>query len=525
MAKTDTVYSLFGMKTPQEIAQEEFNRRFKYMQGQRSGYQQAGAGIGLFLGGLLGGDSEAMTRAREGEEIIRSTQQEVAQERQQRQQAQQKALDARLGGLEGALATEMGSGMLPEVSAEPSRQQKAIQQYTNQADLYDRMAERLEAGGFIAEADRARTSATEQRVKGFQMQKMIREEQSAIAEERRKQEERINEAQRRQVGADILLRRGKPDMAQAVAEGILPLDTLKDALKEPEAEFKVVGKSLVKIPADGGKPQAVFTPPPEPNTTYTLLTEQEIKANPTLTPGVAYQKNNKTNEITALTGDPKVTQVGDYQVKRSYNDKGELTTSMEIIPGSKTDRELKQRIQATSQGVASKAEKLDLMSEYTDRTIELLEKNPEAAGWQGAAVRDFGKVPFLGALTAGSPTEILDGYLTVIKSNIGFDKLQRMRDESPTGGALGQVAILELIALQNSIAPLEPKVGDKVLIQSLKEIRDTYTKNMEVLANNYTNDVLNQYGMQIAIQYRTVDPVTGKPLQPEGSTADPLGIR
>jgi len=522
MAKPDSVYSLFGMKTPQQVAAEEYKRAFSLRQ-PSDPYQALGQGMGELFGALFRGESEEMKRAKEGEEIIQSTSREFADiQEQERQRAEE------LQTAEGLRGTTIGV-MRPATAQEEADLAEAnkrpeLAQFERNAEMYDMMAQRLQAGGFTNEANQAQMQATEQRVKGFQMQKMIREEESAIAEEQRKVQERQLDAKRRVQAGDILRRRGKPDMATAVESGILPLDTLKDALKEPEADYKVVGGSLIKIDSQG-KPSVAWAPPPEKDTTYTLMTEQEIKANPTLTPGVAYQKNNKTGEVTAVTGDPKVTQVGDYQVNRAYDAEGNLTTSMSIIPGSKTDRELKQRIQATSQGVASKAEKLDLMSTYTDRTIELLEKNPEAAGWQGAAIRDFGDVPFLGALTAGSPTEILDGYLTVIKSNIGFDKLQRMRDESPTGGALGQVAILELIALQNSIAPLEPKVGDKVLIQSLKEIRDNYTKNMEILANNYTNDVLNQYGMQIAIQYRTVDPVTGNPLQPEGSQADPLGIR
>lgn len=522
MAKPDSVYSLFGMKTPQQVAAEEFKRAFSYRPGP-SGYQRAGAGLGKLFTALLAPESEAMKRAKAGEEIIQSTSREFADiQEQERQRAEElQTAEGLRGTTTGVMrpATAQEQADLVEANKRPE-----IAQFKRNAEMYDMMAQRLQAGGFADEASQAQMQATQQRVKGFQMQKMIREEESAIADEQRKAQEQQLDARRRATAGDILRGRGKPDMATAVEQGILPLETIKDALTEPEAEYKVVGKSLVKIPPSG-PPVAVFSPPPETNTTYTLLTEQQIKENPTLTPGVAYQVNNKTQEITAVTGDPKVTQVGDYQVNRAYDENGQLTTSMSVIPGSKTDRELKQRIQATSQGIAGRAEKLDLMSEYTDRTIELLEKNPEAAGWQGAATRDFGKVPFLGALTAGSPTEILDGYLTVIKSNIGFDKLQKMRDESPTGGALGQVAILELLALQNSIAPLEPKVGDAVLIDSLKKIKETYETNMEVLANNFTNDVLNQYGMQIAIQYRTVDPTTGQPLRPEGSTPDPLGIR
>ena len=487
MAKPDSVYSLFGMKTPQQVAAEEYRRAFS-LRTPRDPYQALGQGMGELFGTLFRGESEEMRRAKEGEEIIESTSREFADiQEQERQRAEE------LQTAEGLRGTTTGV-MRPATTQEQAdlveaNQRPEIAQFERNAEMYDMMAQRLQAGGFADEASQAQMQATQQRVKGFQMQKMVREEESAIAEEQRKAQERQLEARRRVTAGDILRGRGKPDMATAVEQGILPLDTLKDALQDPKAEYKVVGKSLVKIPAGGGQPEAVFSPPPEPNTTYTLLTEQQIKENPTLTPGVAYQRNNKTQEITAVTGDPRVTQVGDYQVNRAYDENGKLTTSMSIIPGSETDRKLQDRIRATSQGFASRAQKLDLMSDFTTKAINLLEKDTSPTDWRGAATRDFGKVPFLGALTAGSPTEIFDGYLTVIKSSIGFDKLQKMRDESPTGGALGQVAILELIALQNSMAPLEPKIGDKEMIESLKRIKSTYEENMEILANNYTNEV------------------------------------
>ena len=81
MAKASSVYSAFGMKTPQEVAQEEFEKKFDYYSGQRTGYQQAGAGLGLLLGSLFGGESEAMRKAKLGEEVVGGVQAEQAQRR------------------------------------------------------------------------------------------------------------------------------------------------------------------------------------------------------------------------------------------------------------------------------------------------------------------------------------------------------------------------------------------------------------------------------------------------------------
>ena len=54
----------------------------------------------------------------------------------------------------------------------------------------------------------------------------------------------------------------------------------------------------------------------------------------------------------------------------------------------------------------------------------------------------------------------LGNLLTTIKGN-GFDKLQAMREASPTGGALGQVSNFELGALNAAFGNLDQS-GDPV---------------------------------------------------------------
>jgi hypothetical protein len=67
-----------------------------------------------------------------------------------------------------------------------------------------------------------------------------------------------------------------------------------------------------------------------------------------------------------------------------------------------------------------------------------------------------------------------------IKAGIGFSELQQMRMESPTGGALGQVAIKELDMLQATLgnldtaqSPEEVKRVTKQIKSHLKNIKDT----------------------------------------------------
>ena len=75
----------------------------------------------------------------------------------------------------------------------------------------------------------------------------------------------------------------------------------------------------------------------------------------------------------------------------------------------------------------------------------------------------------------------LAARLTTIKSNLGFDRLQQMRDASPTGGALGQVAVQELIALQSTIASLDQTQSPAQLRDSLDKIEASYARWRETV--------------------------------------------
>lgn len=82
----------------------------------------------------------------------------------------------------------------------------------------------------------------------------------------------------------------------------------------------------------------------------------------------------------------------------------------------------------------------------------------------------------------GSSASNLKSVLTTIKANLGFSELQAMRDASPTGGALGQVAVQELEALQSTIANLDQAQSDDQLKDHLKAI-DQHLTNWQNAVN------------------------------------------
>ena len=97
-------------------------------------------------------------------------------------------------------------------------------------------------------------------------------------------------------------------------------------------------------------------------------------------------------------------------------------------------------------------------------------------------------------ITANSPAQGLRANIETIKGIIGFERLQRMREESKTGGALGQVAVQELIALQGTLGNLNLLAPTEDILEKLKDIRDIYNRNMDIVRQEYSAEDLAKYG-------------------------------
>ena len=114
------------------------------------------------------------------------------------------------------------------------------------------------------------------------------------------------------------------------------------------------------------------------------------------------------------------------------------------------------------------------------QTKNLLEAIEEAKGMTSGFSAGFGANL---AGTKGTPAADLASRLEFIKSNIGFDQLQKMRDESPTGGALGQVAVQELEALRAVLGSLDQGQSPAQLKATLDKVA-TNLRNFEKVRMN-----------------------------------------
>ncbi len=106
-----------------------------------------------------------------------------------------------------------------------------------------------------------------------------------------------------------------------------------------------------------------------------------------------------------------------------------------------------------------------------------------------AATGNLGAVVSLGGMLASDRRE-LDNYLATIKANSGFDQLQTMRDNSPTGGALGPVSDMENKLLQAINGALDPMMEDQ-LKDNLKVIKESHPKVLEEKRRAFQQDYGN----------------------------------
>jgi hypothetical protein len=80
------------------------------------------------------------------------------------------------------------------------------------------------------------------------------------------------------------------------------------------------------------------------------------------------------------------------------------------------------------------------------------------------------------SFVAGSDAYDVARNIETIKANIGFKELADMRQASPTGGALGQVAVQELNFLQAAISNLDIGQSPDQLRRNLNTVKKHYTR-------------------------------------------------
>lgn len=132
------------------------------------------------------------------------------------------------------------------------------------------------------------------------------------------------------------------------------------------------------------------------------------------------------------------------------------------VPGGKAWKEERQQEESKKLKMAATKKKFENVTSLIGKAID--QTGFYTTGLTGAVV---GNVP-------GTDPYDLRRTIDTIKANIGFDRLQQMREESPTGGALGQVAVQELTALQSVLGSLDANQDSEQVLENLERVQEHY---------------------------------------------------
>lgn len=199
----------------------------------------------------------------------------------------------------------------------------------------------------------------------------------------------------------------------------------------------------------------------------------------------------------------KRTEVGTipqgYQLVEGRNDAGEIVLRLEPIKGGPADvtesEEVKRTQELRTAGIITGA--IDKIQDKLKTTTLPI------AGFAGAQLSKI----------AGTNAYDVGALVQTIRANIGFDKLQAMRDASPTGGALGQVSNQEIAFLQSTLNNLDQGQTTAQFTEQLNLLENMYNKVIRKL-NAYPDEAKRLAG------YSDIGIVDDVNVEPSGGATD-----
>ena len=262
------------------------------------------------------------------------------------------------------------------------------------------------------------------------------------------------------------------------------------------AEGKVVNNRLVDPIT--GEVRGDFSDAPKRETQADALGRLRYVDTGEIVPGYEDAKPNKplvqVNTGDMGAGDRPIVDKPPKGYQRVWD--GEGRTYRDIpIPGSDGERdEAAMNLKAT-QRLAAEGEQFQTMVGNIDDAISMV--NNTSAGF--------------GAMTSGvptSPARNLKAKLDTVQALIGFDKLNEMRQTSPTGGALGNVTERELEFLQSVRGSLDTGQSPEQLKQTLEEVKQSLSRLQEVreIAFRMENGLLEPGQEKPRVTTAPVDP-------------------
>jgi hypothetical protein len=226
------------------------------------------------------------------------------------------------------------------------------------------------------------------------------------------------------------------------------------------------------------------------------ITEWNAAGRPgTLQDWIINTKKASATNVTMNAGDSKLGPISaDHYLKMT-----ESGPVMEVVPGSKTDKDQKAAAKA-----AEDAAKASDEEQATKADVML-----GAIGGIKDAVKNS-TMPTLGkrgALVAGAPVVGSDtgaaavrGHVATLKSGVGIEGLQRMKAASANGASgFGALQAAELQLLLDRLGSLDPDGNEAVFNQTIDQIEKQWTSIAERVRKTVPPERLKELGIDPAM--------------------------
>ena len=255
---------------------------------------------------------------------------------------------------------------------------------------------------------------------------------------------------------ETLRAQGRDDLAQAVLDGTIGGKEAFGVMQSDKAANKAFQRQLQ---LSGAKSKD------------TALMRNAISAG--LKPGTEeYRKYILSGGDVYGTGAPVEFGTLDKgtMMVQGRDEQGNLTYRVVPIPGSKAATDAEQILSAKDASREGSIRTAGVVLTNIDAAQEKIKNSKlPIAGFFGNQLKEI----------AGTSATDVSALVTTIKSNIGFDKLQAMREASPTGGALGQVSNQEIDFLQSTLNNLNQRQSQPQFESQLQILENIYLQMIE----------------------------------------------
>lgn len=142
-----------------------------------------------------------------------------------------------------------------------------------------------------------------------------------------------------------------------------------------------------------------------------------------------------------------------------------------------SDKDAREARQEQDKLVRTRTDAADALSRVIGQ-IDQLGKDANDSWWPG-----FGETGRSGEFMRSMPSWLagragrdLERQVETVDANTVINALQRMRENSPTGGAMGAVSDRDLALLRTSIASLDPSLSHEDFLRNVAQTRKAYVQ-------------------------------------------------